>query len=369
MTVQSTQSSSAPYSIEARKARWTKFMTPGGPPGFMFMIRYDGPDDKPDPPPCPPFRHDKKAERVDWALKCYERQLRRTEWLHDDFIPHVTPATGTEIFAEAFGCKVHFPDGSNPFALPLIRSASEVAAVKVPNPFTSTLATLFEIGDELHRKAGSDAVMRTVDIQSPMDIAALIWEKNEFYLGMVDAPEAVKELASKVHDLLTAFLDEWFRRHGVQHVAHYPDYFMNGGMTLSEDEIGSVNAEMFDEFFRDELVALSKRYGGIGIHCCARARHQWDNLRSLPGLRLLNLHASPSGPAEYIRDAFEYFDGGIAQMHYGWAPDGHPDTWPEKFPAGRKIVIDPYAGTKEEALRISAAFRATRERLEAKGMS
>jgi hypothetical protein len=343
-------------SIPARKARWTKFLTRGLQPGFLFRVAYE----EPDGPPWPPLHWEKKAERIDWALKTYERQLKRAEWLHDDFVPYVNPATGTEVFAEAFGCEVHFPEGSNPFAKAMIHSAAGVAAIKPPRLGSCKLDRLFEIADELRRRAGPDATMRTVDVQSPMDIATLIWDKNDFYIGMVESPEAIHELAGKVRHLLTEFMDEWFKRYGTGHVAHYPDYYMDGGMTLSEDEVGCVNPEMFDEFFKEELAFLSNRYGGLGMHCCARARHQWENFTRIPGLRLLNLHAAPSGPATYIKEAY---DGTFAQMHYGWTPDGPTESWPEKLPAGRKYIIDAWANTREEALRITDGLLAARERM------
>ena len=68
-----------------------------------------------------------------------------------------------------------------------------------------------------------------------------------------------------------AFLDEWFGRYGRDHIAHYPDYFMEGGWTVSEDEVGVVNEEMFEKLFLPELNELSRRYGGIGMHCCVTA--------------------------------------------------------------------------------------------------
>ena len=209
-----------PWSIDGRKARWKEFMSPGSPPGYMLMARYD----EPGGPPWPAPYAEKKQERIDWALNLYERWMKQAAWLKDDFIPYLNMNTGTEIFAEAFGCKVHRLEGNNPCAIPLINSASEVAALKVPDLSAPSLSILFEMADELRRRAGPEALMRTVDIQSPMDIAALIWDKNSFYIGLLEAPEAVKELANKVHQLLTAFLDEWFRRYGKEHIAHHPDY-------------------------------------------------------------------------------------------------------------------------------------------------
>jgi len=164
-----------------------------------------------------------------------------------------------------------------------------VSRIKTPELGSTPLTMLFEIADELRRRAGKNALIKLVDIQSPMDIAALIWDKNDFYSALIYAPEAVMELSVKVKELLTAFLDEWFNRYGVEFIAHYPSYYMPKGITLSEDEVGSVSPQMFVEYFLPELEELSNRYGGLGMHCCANARHQWENFKKIPNLRLLNL--------------------------------------------------------------------------------
>jgi hypothetical protein len=51
-------------------------------------------------------------------------------------------------------------------------------------------------------------------------------------------------LAVKVRALLVAFFDEWFKRYGTTFVAHYPDYVMHGGLTLSVDEVGAIGVGM-----------------------------------------------------------------------------------------------------------------------------
>lgn len=346
--------------LEARKNRWREFLKPGAKPGFMFRIMYA---DRRQPalPPAPPHWPDKAAERVEYKWKAYQRALERATAVQDDGLPSLNMLTGTEIFAEAFGCKVHRPGDNQPFALPMVHSAPEVAKVRVPELSTSSLAYLFDMADELQRRAGPGALMQMVDVQSPMDIAALIWEKESFCVGMLEEPGAVKELAAKVAQLLTAFLDEWFKRYGREFVAHFPDYFMPGGLTLSEDEIGIVSPEAFREFFLPELAALSKRYGGIGIHCCADARHQWENLRALPGLRLLNLCNPPvRKPEEYCGAAYPFFAGTCAQMHYGWNPPGPPEQWPAGYPPGCRVVFDVYAESEAEAARLAEKFQLLR---------
>ncbi len=348
-------------SIEARKQRWREFLQPDALPGFLFQVAYNEPDL--DLPPAPPLWPDKAAERIERAWRAYEHHCTKAAWLHDDQIPYLNNLTGTEIFAEAFGCSVQRLAHTNPFARPRVFNAAEADALRVPDLGSSTLAVLFEIADALYARAGQQAVMRLVDIQSPMDIAALIWEKTDFFAAMVEAPDAVRALAAKVEELLTAFLDEWFRRYGTEYVAHYPDYFMSGGLTLSEDEVGAVSEGMFDTFFYDELAGLSERYGGIGIHCCADARHQWGGFARVPGLRLLNLCAPPTrDAATYVRDAYTYFDRRIAQMHFGWTPEGPPETWPERFPVDRRVVFIVPAETRDQALAACEALNALRAR-------
>jgi hypothetical protein len=329
------------HNTAARVARWAAFLDDPGA-GHIFMITY-APEEE--VPPLP-WRELRDA-RVEWAWRKYQRQLARQAWLRDDALPYLDLRTGTEIFAEAFGCTVHFPDDNMPFALPLVHSAREAGELEVPEVSTSSVAYLFEMADELVRRAGPGVLVKLVDIQSPMDIAALIWEKQSFYPALIETPEAVLELADKVKRFVTAFLDAWFARYGQAFIAHYPDYYMPQGITLSEDEVGAVSARVFDRLFRPELTELSERYGGIGIHCCAHARHQWMGFLAVPGLRLINL-VQPEG---VLTQAYQAFTT-VPQMH-SWCGDGDPWTWPAAYPPGSRVVVQATAHTRDEALSLS----------------
>ncbi len=327
--------------LEQRKQRWLNFLS-NPDAGHVFLISYE-PDNE--APPLP-WRELRDA-RVAWAWRQYERQVARMAWLRDDTLPYLHVRTGTEIFAEAFGCSVYFPDDNMPFALPLVHSAQEAAKLKVPELSSSSLAYLFDMADELQQRAGYGALLQIVDIQSPMDIAALIWDKETFYPALIEAPEAVLELADKVKQLLTAFLDEWFARYGPSFIAHYPVYYMPVGITLSEDEVGAVSKRVFDTLFLPELTELSERYGGIGIHCCAHAKHQWAGFRQIPNLRLLNLNQ----PADVLRESYSVF-ADIPQMPIGDEDDA---AWlrPARYPQGSRFVIQATAQTRDEALHLS----------------
>lgn len=340
------------YSISGRKQRWTDFLSMDKPSRHLFLIHFDEED-----LPATVFCPNKKNERIEWAWKVYNKQMEHLHWLDDDRVPclnGLSVFTGTEIFAQAFGCKVHCPDNNMPFALPKVHNATEAAAVKVPDWSSTPLTDLFDMADELRRRAGKDTVLKLPDIQSPMDIAALIWDKNDFYIAMIDEPEAVKELALKVRQLLTSFLDAWFDRYGKSFIAHHPDYYMSYGITLSEDEVGIVNQDMFREFFLPELVELSNHFGAIGIHCCATADHQWANFKSVPALKLLNLNP----PVEKRGEAYKFFAKNTAQWHY-FAVDSTTNI-PlalNSIPENARIVIDVNAASKDEAMSLSEKLK------------
>jgi len=320
---------------QERKKRWLEFYEGGR--SSVVLIHYDhGRRPLPNPPNL--------EQRIEYSLRVYRERMEMTKWLDDDYIPHLAPYTGTEIFAEAFGCCVQRPEDNMPFALPLIHSSSELSRIKIPEVENSSLTRLFEIADRL-RVAEPGAVMMLPDIQSPFDIAALIWEKEDFFAALYEDPDAVKELAAMTEKLLTDFLDLWFARYGKEFIAHYPDYYMPYGITLSEDEVGTISPEMFREFSLGCLNRLSGRYGMLGVHCCANAVHQWENFRDIRGLKLLNLVQ----PCEVQRKAYAFFRDICCQMH--------SEEFDGTVELGTRVVLHASASGRDEAVRICTAAR------------
>ena len=292
--------------LEARKQKWIRFCDMSSSENRILVAAWTR-----GLPERPLLWWDRMQEREEWAYRQYCLQMEHLDKVQDDSIPHLDVATGTEIFAEAFGCRVHRPEDNNPFALPLIRNAAEFSKVRQPRWEDTNLARLFDLADRLKVRAGRDALLKLPDIQSPMDIAALIWDKNDFYMAMFEEENAVSDLAMMVRELLFSFLDAWFGRYGRELIAHYPSYYLPFGVTMSEDEVGIVSTQMFQKHYLGELQAFSERYGCIGIHCCADAEHQWENFLEIPDLKLLNLVQPPDVTEKAVR----FFADHTAQYH------------------------------------------------------
>jgi len=252
-----------------------------------------------------------KQKRIDYILEKYEKMLEQMQWLEDDSIPYLSFFTGSEIFAEAFGCKVKHPNSNLPFSIPIIKTSGEVTKLKVPNLYDSTLFKHFEIADEVIKRTGKDITTGLTDTPGPFEVAAQIWDKNEFFIALIKEPEAVKELTAKIMQLQIAFFDEWFSRYGNEFIAPFPNFYMKGGLYISNDEVGSINEQMFLDFVLDDLNTLSKRYGGLGMHCCANADHQWNNFKKIEDLHILNLVR----PVDICLKAYKYFEDHCAQIH------------------------------------------------------
>jgi hypothetical protein len=344
-------------SLECKKQKWLNFYDAAGGEKTMYLIETAGGAGSAPPQPLPkPWLIE---ERVAWAYKNYLFQLDQSEWLADDKIPALMPYTGTEIFAEAFGCKVHYPENDMPFALPKYDDAGDAPSLKVPDVHDTPLDSLFEIARRLRQKAGGDATLRLPDIRSPLDVAALILNKEEFYVSMAEEPRLIHEMIEKVKTLMTAFLDEWFSEFGRSYVAHYPTYYMEGGITLSEDEVGAFSSAMFDEFVSGTLNGLSEKYGGIGVHCCADSEHQWHNIGKIKGLRLLNLN----NKAGFIKRAVKYF-GPRAAL---WPIDNLPPAaqnpaWLSECGDDARVVLTYKATERGEAVEIAKRAEELRQR-------
>ena len=334
--------------IEQRKQRWLDFYAGEPVARHLYWVHFF-PDLGDRPWPFP----DLISERIDWSWRKYQIQCEQTQWLADDSLPFLDIYTGTEIFAEAFGCRVHRPSGDMPFALPLVHSAEEAARLPVPDLDAPPLATAFHIAQELRARAGSGALVRLPDIQSPMDIAALIWDKSSFYPAMVNEPEAVLALAEKVSRVVVAFLEEWFRQFGQEFIAHYPDYYMPYGITLSEDEVGAVSPAMFQRFFLPELTELSRHFGSMGMHCCANSMHQWKHFKEIPNLRMLNIIQ----PDDVVREAYPFFKDVCGQTH-GFQGSGPVWSWAGQWPEDCRILFDVNVSSRAEAEAVIEGVKA-----------
>lgn len=245
------------------------------------------------------------GEWLGWALENYEIKLAWHEAIGDDAIPYVKLSTGTQLFAAAFGCPVHQYDEDNPCARPIVSTAAEADRLETPSLDDPPLARVFALGRLVRERVGPEVPIGVPDIQSALDIAALIWRKEDLLLALITDPDAVNRLAAKCQRLLIAFFHRFRQELGAVNFCHCPYGWAppEQGVWLSEDEAGAISTRMFDRFCLPGLVELSETFGGLFVHCCANADHQYGSFRRIPNLRGINRVFQEPGPQPAI-DAF-----------------------------------------------------------------
>ena len=246
------------------------------------------------------------SEWVDWETRVYESKVARTEALDDDAVPCIRAWTGTELFAAAMGCSVHvYEDNIPPGTRPLVFTAEEAGRLPEPTLAGPVFDRAFDYIRRLRERVGPDVPVSIPDIQSAFDIAALIWNKQDMFVAVYDSPDAVKRLVAKCQRLLKAFFVEFGRSFGEVSFCHCPYAWAPPelGVWLSEDEAGAISCAAFEEFCLPHLVDLSRTFGGLFMHCCAAADHQYASFLKIPNLRGLNRVFQTPGPRPAV-DAF-----------------------------------------------------------------
>ena len=67
------------------------------------------------------------------------------------------------------------------------------------------------------------------------------------------------------------------------------------GPWLSNDECGVLSPQIFEEFCLPELIDLAETFGGLGMHCCADAEHQFELFKKIPNFYAFNRVAGKLG--------------------------------------------------------------------------
>ena len=295
-----------------------------------------------------------------WAVKNYQSQLDWFEKVDHDGVPQVPIISGTHIYAAAFGCPVKTTTNNNPFALPLVKTAEEADALEEPDLWNSpAIHRVFELVRAVQKELGPEVDFGCCDMQTGFDTAALIWDKEALFCALTDSDlaPAAQRLVDKCARFLKKVLVELRREFPTMSPCHWPPVWCPPELApwVSNDECGALGTAMFQEFCLPELKDLSATFGGLGMHCCASAEHQFEAFTSIPGFygfnrvpalqgldSLFPMFGGPKGPVLVL--AHQSLDTFEALMRTA--------------PQGTRFLLDVTQPTPEESQRAVDRFRA-----------
>lgn len=282
----------------------------------------------------------------------YRRWAALSESVGDDAVPFLRILTGTHIYAACFGAKPHLYPDNNPYAEPCVASAADADRIpEVTLENARPLMRVLELAAALRREVGPDVTIGPPDLQTGFDTACILWDKTDLFCSMIESPDSVKRLAAKCAGLLRQFIAAYRREFPNTTFGHCPSTWTppDMGPWVSNDECGAMGADMFEEFCLPELVELSGTFGGIGMHCCANARHQFPLFRRIPNLYAFN--RVPTNVGWENDTAHEVLGGpGGPVMVPGWVAAEDVPVLLRRAPAGTRFIFnssaveDPAAG-------------------------
>ncbi|TFH15953.1 MAG: hypothetical protein E4H02_06745 [Lentisphaerales bacterium] len=300
---------------------------------------------------------------VPWVVENYERQLRLLEEVDHDNVPCARMTTGTHIYAAAFGCEVHRFADSNACALPLVHSSDEADGIEEPDIWKSpALYRIFELARAVETELGKNVYLGPPDIQSGFDTAALIWEKSDFLCSIMldETKDSVKRLVTKCAGLLKTFITEFRKEFPNCSACHCPSVWSPPEMApwLSNDECGAFSQDVFVEFCLPELQDLAETFGGLGMHCCADAEHQFELFKRIPGFYGFNRVAASKGWDPLT----EHFGGPEAPVHVlAWIDEEAIVRLRQNAPAGTRFIFELMGAECDDAKSWLSRMRQTDE--------
>jgi len=284
------------------------------------------------------------TEWVPWAVENYQRKLKLLDEVPSDDVPTCDMATGTHVYAAAFGCPVHCAPDTNPCALPLVTTAEEADALEEPDIWSSpSLYRVFELADAARRELGPDVPLGPPDKQTGFDTACLIWEKTGIYAAMLTdgEKESVKRLTDKCARLLIRVIKELQKEFPTMSMRGCPGVWTPPDMPpwYSNDECGAFGTDLFEEFCLPELVELSETFGGLGMHCCANADHQFPLFRKIPNFYAFNRVPAKQGKRGF-EPMLEHLGGADGPVHVlSWITDEATEELIRHAPEGTRFIF------------------------------
>ncbi|MCC5828656.1 MAG: hypothetical protein JJU36_04340 [Phycisphaeraceae bacterium] len=195
-------------------------------------------------------------------------------------LPSLFPDYGTISLPRYWGGTVHWPEGTCPYIDPVagdVEAALRITPARVDDPRqdAARALTLFE---SARAGVGGDALwMRSIDMQGPLNVAAMVVDQEELMMAMYESPSRVERLLERVTGFMIELVDHLIdstRGRICGNIWPYTFLPISRGLSFTEDIMPLVSDQLYRRFALPYLRRLSDHYGGLLIHCCGHwGRH------------------------------------------------------------------------------------------------
>ena len=216
----------------------------------------------------------------DMAEKAAENILRGAN-LPGFNIPRLIADFGTVSTAAYWGGERYTPVGGCIGIKPVVESAEDVESAKPQDASGGDVERGVRLWRLVSEKLSTDRLPCSfIDIQGPLNTAALIWKQEEFMISMYTEPGAVHALLESVTEQIIRIIHEMKERIGRISGPLWPYIWLptDIGVGITEDYMPLLSPELYNEFGVPYVERISEALGGIFLHCCGKFEHQLENL-------------------------------------------------------------------------------------------
>ncbi len=239
------------------------------------------------------------AASLQWQLGGLTRALSYLT----DAPNYLEPWYGIGVTAAAFGAEYDWPEGQAPVARPRYQSVNEVPdLIARPAEQAQIMRHVLAMIDYFLEKTRGRVPMSWSDLQNPLNVATELVETSGFFLGFVEAPDAVRRLLATLTDEVIRFTQEQSRRIGGQLVrpGHgFASARSGAGIGLSSDNLVMISPRAYRQFCAENDRRIGTAFGGTAIHSCGDWARWLDAVKANPRLTMVDAAFTPRTDPNY----------------------------------------------------------------------
>ena len=231
----------------------------------------------------------------------------------NDQLPHLEPWHGVGVFAEAFGCPFIWVEDNAPWTTTIVDSIDQLKRLKKPElSKAGMLNVVLETTEFFNERTKGQIAIAATDTQSPLSTLSLICDVTWMLTEAWDYAEEFHRVLSDITDLIIEFT---LKQRSLCSKPAAPGHTMWSpsmarGISLSEDLLALTDPEFYREFGAPYSERIAAALGGVGIHSCGKWHHNFETVKRLNGINMIDLAVSynwdfdPVDPVT-IKEAFD----------------------------------------------------------------
>jgi hypothetical protein len=214
---------------------------------------------------------------------------------HNDQPPHLEPWHGVGVFAQAFGSPYIWIEDDAPWTRPIVNDLDGLQKLQKPVlDRCNLLQQVLETTEYFNTQTRGQVAIAATDTQSALSTLSLICDTTWMLTEAWTYPEDFHRVLNDITDTIIDFtrLQRALCSKPVQpgHTMWSPT--IGQGISVSDDLLALVGSSFYREFGLPYDEKLGQALGGIGVHSCGCWNHNFDAVKTLKSIRMVDLAVS-----------------------------------------------------------------------------